>query len=187
MPAGRRGIPQPVGPGSADRHHVGAERELPQVLEIHFRGLGTQVPLGLGGDRAGHGAYPLVKAADMIDKHAEGILNYLMHPVTNAAAEGINSVIQSLKHSAHGLPKFEFFRIRVLFFLGKLDFNPAQLPPAHSRCALMQTTRTQHFSSVLKVKKSHVNQCEKVDFTYLAFATTTRSIDYIRRLLIFTP
>jgi transposase len=67
----------------------------------------------------------LVKAADMIDKHAEGILNYLMHPVTNAAAEGINSVIQSLKHAAHGLPKFESFRIRVLFFLGKLDLNPA--------------------------------------------------------------
>ena len=68
---------------------------------------------------------PLVKAADMIDKHAEGILNYLMHPITNAAAEGINSVIQSLKHAAHGLPKFESFRIRVLFFLGKLDLNPA--------------------------------------------------------------
>jgi hypothetical protein len=72
---------------------------------------------------------PLVKAADMIDKHAEGILHYLMHPITNAAAEGINSVIQSLKHAAHGLPKFESFRIRVLFFLGKLDLNPAYFPP----------------------------------------------------------
>ncbi len=39
---------------------------------------------------------PLVKAADMIDKHA-----------------------------AHGLPKFESFRTWVLFFLGKLDLNPA--------------------------------------------------------------
>lgn len=37
---------------------------------------------------------PLVKAADLIEKHSEGILNYLLHPITNAAAEGINSVIQ---------------------------------------------------------------------------------------------
>ena len=68
---------------------------------------------------------PLAKAADIIEKHAEGILNYLMHPITNAAAEGINSVIQSLKHAARGLPRFESFRIQVLFFLGKLDLKPA--------------------------------------------------------------
>jgi transposase len=68
---------------------------------------------------------PLAKVADMIDKHAEGILNYLRHPITNAAAEGINSVIQSLKHAARGLPRFESFRTRVLFFLGKLDLKPA--------------------------------------------------------------
>jgi transposase len=68
---------------------------------------------------------PLAKAADMIEKHGEGILNYLMHPITNAAAEGINSVIQSLKHAARGLPRFESLRIRVLFFLGKLDLAPA--------------------------------------------------------------
>ncbi|RYY52833.1 MAG: hypothetical protein EOO09_20160 [Chitinophagaceae bacterium] len=43
---------------------------------------------------------PLDKAADMIEKHSQGILIYLMHPVTNAVAEGISSVIQSLKHAA---------------------------------------------------------------------------------------
>ena len=68
---------------------------------------------------------PLAKAADLIEKHAEGILNYLMHPITNAAAEGINSIIQNLKHAARGLPRFESFRTRVLFFLGKLDLKPA--------------------------------------------------------------
>ena len=71
------------------------------------------------------GLGPLGKVADMIDKHAEGILNYLMHPITNAAAEGINSIIQSLKHAARGLPNFQSFRTRVLFFLGKLDLTPA--------------------------------------------------------------
>lgn len=70
------------------------------------------------------GLAPLAKAADLIEKHAEGILNHLWHPITNAAAEGINSIIQSLKHAARGLPNFQSFRTRVLFFLGKLDLCP---------------------------------------------------------------
>lgn len=71
------------------------------------------------------GLTPLIKAADLIEKHGDGLLNYLIHPITNAAAEGINSVIQSLKHAARGLPRFESFRIRVLFYLGKLELKPA--------------------------------------------------------------
>lgn len=67
---------------------------------------------------------PLTKVADLIDKHSPGIMNYLIHPITNAAAEGMNSIIQSLKHSARGLPNFKSFRTRVLFFLGKLDLTP---------------------------------------------------------------
>lgn len=71
------------------------------------------------------GLQPLVKAAEMIGNHAEGILNYIHHRITNAASEGINSTIQSLKHAARGLPAFKSFRTRILFFLGKLDLNPA--------------------------------------------------------------
>lgn len=71
------------------------------------------------------GLKPLEKAAEMIGHHAEGILNYVYHRITNAASEGINSTIQSLKHAARGLPAFKTFRTRVLFFLGKLDLNPA--------------------------------------------------------------
>ena len=67
----------------------------------------------------------LAKAADLIGKRAGGILNYLMHPITNAAAGGRNSIIQDLKHAARGLPGFESFRTRVLFFLSKLDLRPA--------------------------------------------------------------
>ena len=66
---------------------------------------------------------PLTKVADLIDKHSHGIMNYLIHPITNAASEGMNSIIQSLKHSARGLPNFKSFRTRVLFFLGKLDLS----------------------------------------------------------------
>jgi transposase len=71
------------------------------------------------------GLRPLVKAAEMIEKHSVGILNYIHYRITNAGAEGINSVIQNLKHAAKGLPNFTSFRRRVLFFLGKLDLSPA--------------------------------------------------------------
>lgn len=71
------------------------------------------------------GLKPLEKAAEMIGHHAEGILNYIFHRITNAASEGINSTIQSLKHAARGLPAFKSFRTRILFFLGKLNLTPA--------------------------------------------------------------
>lgn len=71
------------------------------------------------------GLKPLTKAAEMIGRHAEGILNFIFHRITNAASEGINSTIQNLKHAARGLPVFKTFRTRVLFFLGKLELNPA--------------------------------------------------------------
>ena len=71
------------------------------------------------------GLKPLEQAAAMITRHAWGILNYVYHRITNAAAEGINSIIQNLKHAARGLPNFRSFRTRILFFLGKLDLSPA--------------------------------------------------------------
>ena len=71
------------------------------------------------------GLKPLEKAAEMIGIHSAGILDYIYHRITNAASEGINSTIQSLKHAARGLPSFKTFRIRILFFLGKLDLKPA--------------------------------------------------------------
>ena len=71
------------------------------------------------------GLKPLEQAAAMITRHARGILNYVYHRITNAAAEGNNSIIQNLKHAARGLPNFRSFRTRILFFLGKLDLSPA--------------------------------------------------------------
>lgn len=71
------------------------------------------------------GLKPMAKAADMIDKHAEGLLNYIHFPITNAASECLNLAIQNLKAAARGLPKFTSLRSRILFFLGKLDRHPA--------------------------------------------------------------
>jgi transposase len=67
---------------------------------------------------------PMEKVADMIDKHGDGLMNYLHHPISNAASEGLNSAIQSLKHVARGLVNFKSLRARILFFLGKMDLRP---------------------------------------------------------------
>lgn len=66
---------------------------------------------------------PMIEAAEMLRKHEAGILNYFSFPITNAAAEGINSLIQTLRSAARGLPNFEKFRDRVLFHLGQLDLK----------------------------------------------------------------
>jgi transposase len=67
---------------------------------------------------------PLIKVARMIKEHLDNILTYLRHPITNAVTEGLNSKIQTLKANARGFRSFENYRLRILFFCGKLDLYP---------------------------------------------------------------
>lgn len=67
---------------------------------------------------------PMIKVAQMLKRHVEGIVSSIRHPITNAKSEAINTNIQSLKAAARGLPNFENYRIRILFFCGKLDLIP---------------------------------------------------------------
>ena len=71
---------------------------------------------------------PMKEVAAMLRRHDEGLLNHAKHHVTNAAAEGFNSVIQGLKSTARGFRNFENFRVRILFYCGKLDLAPANAP-----------------------------------------------------------
>ena len=68
---------------------------------------------------------PMKKVADMLANRLDGLLNYLKHRITNAASEGMNSLVARVVGNARGLRNFEKFRIRVLFFLGKLDLSIA--------------------------------------------------------------
>ena len=68
---------------------------------------------------------PLKKVADMLANRLDGLLNYLEHRITNAASEGMNSLVARVVGNARGLRSFEKFRMRVLFFLGKLDLSIA--------------------------------------------------------------
>jgi transposase len=67
---------------------------------------------------------PVVEVAQMLKRHLENLLTYLKHHITNAVTEGLNSKIQSLKSAARGFRNFRNYRIRILFFCGKLNLYP---------------------------------------------------------------
>lgn len=70
------------------------------------------------------GLAPICKVAATLRDHLGGLVTYFRHRITNAMSESFNSTIQSLKASARGFRNFEHYRIRILFFLGRLDMQP---------------------------------------------------------------
>jgi len=70
------------------------------------------------------GLDPILKVAETLKVHLGGLLTYFRHKITNAMSEGFNSMIQSIKASARGFRNFENYRIRILFFLGRLELEP---------------------------------------------------------------
>ena len=76
---------------------------------------------------------PLKKTALTFKDHLLGLLNYFVHPITNALTEGFNSRIQAIKADARGFRRFANYRVRILFFCGKLDLLPhLSEPPTHT-------------------------------------------------------
>jgi transposase len=70
---------------------------------------------------------PIIKVAKMLKRHVENILTYFRHRITNAMSEGFNSRIQSIKSQARGFRAFANYRIRILFYCGKLDLLPSEI------------------------------------------------------------
>ena len=66
---------------------------------------------------------PVKKVVKMLRRHLEGLFNYTTFHITNAMAEGFNSVIQLIKANARGFRNFESYRARILFHCGKLDLS----------------------------------------------------------------
>ena len=60
----------------------------------------------------------------MLKRHLDHLLIYLKYHITNAVTEGLNSKIQSLKSAARGFRSFRNYRIRIMFFRGKLNLYP---------------------------------------------------------------
>jgi transposase len=67
---------------------------------------------------------PMKEVARMLKRHLENLLTYIDHPITNGVTEGLNSKIQALRAAARGFRNFANYRIRILFFCGKLNLYP---------------------------------------------------------------
>lgn len=67
---------------------------------------------------------PMKKVARMLKERLANVVTWWRHPITNAVSEGLNSKIQSIKSAARGFHSFASYRVRILFFCGKLDLKP---------------------------------------------------------------
>ena len=67
---------------------------------------------------------PIKKVARMLKVRLPGLMSYFRHYVTNALTEGFNSKIQSIKSAARGFRSFKNYRLRILYYCGKLDLLP---------------------------------------------------------------
>lgn len=67
---------------------------------------------------------PVRKSAATLKRHAEGILRYCQHPITNGATEGINSKIMTIKRKACGFRNPRHFQTAIYFHCGGLDLYP---------------------------------------------------------------
>jgi len=67
---------------------------------------------------------PIKQVALTIRRHWPNIQTYFRHPITNAGAESINSLIQKAKRMARGFRNPERFRIAIYFHCGHLDLYP---------------------------------------------------------------
>ena len=63
----------------------------------------------------------MIRAAAMVQKHLEGIINAIVLKATNAQGESMNAKIQKIKAQASGYRNRQRFRDAIMFHLGGLD------------------------------------------------------------------
>jgi transposase len=56
----------------------------------------------------------LVRFADTLEEHQEGVLNYYHYRISTGPLEGTNTKIQLLKRQAYGFRDQEFFKLKIL-------------------------------------------------------------------------
>ncbi len=79
------------------------------------------------------GSPALNKAMDTILRHLFGIINSILHGVSNAGSESVNSRVQALKRRANGYRSRPRFRDAIMFHLGGLDLYPTTAVPLKSQ------------------------------------------------------
>jgi transposase len=76
---------------------------------------------------------PIKRAAQMIKRHWEGVINAATTDVTNARAEAINNRIQWVKRMACGYRSRQSFCNAIYFHLGGTDLYPEALKSADTK------------------------------------------------------
>jgi len=64
---------------------------------------------------------PMKKAAKMVRRHWDGILEWFNSQINNGVLEGLNSLVQAAKAKARGYRTFKYLRIAIYLIAGKLD------------------------------------------------------------------
>jgi len=67
---------------------------------------------------------PMIEKAKMLKNHLQNILTYLIHKITNATSESINSKIQWIKYTARGFRNVDNLKNAIYFHCGDLDLVP---------------------------------------------------------------
>jgi len=67
---------------------------------------------------------PMIKVADTILNHIEGVITAAVTSMSNAMAENINSKIQIIKAVGRGYKNINGYRNAILFFNGNLELLP---------------------------------------------------------------
>lgn len=70
------------------------------------------------------GLTPIKKKAHTLNNHLDNILTFFKYRLTNAASEGLNSKIMSIKRFVSGFRNKEHFKIAIYFYCGGLDLYP---------------------------------------------------------------
>ena len=66
---------------------------------------------------------PIIKAAQTIKDHWDGVLEWKKSMIDNGLLEGLNSLIQAAKVKARGFRVFKYFKIIAFLVTGKLNFS----------------------------------------------------------------
>ena len=56
----------------------------------------------------------LIKLADTLEEHQEGILAYYNYPISTGPLEGTNNKIKTMQRQAYGFRDHEFLKLKIL-------------------------------------------------------------------------
>jgi hypothetical protein len=134
-PKATRTVPSAPVAQPQDRPRLGDQGEPPGPWGYHRRGWALRFWEQWNFWATRSRLQPVINVAKMLARDLDGVLNYFSAaPITNAAAEGLNSKIQTIKKMAYGDRNPDRFKTAILFHCGGLNLYPATATHANAGC-----------------------------------------------------